>query len=75
MTLASPVRCTLLPGEILYIPAMWYHRVSQSCLTIAVNYWVEQTFDFKFAFYQTARCLFHKDDYSVLADDDEGEHW
>jgi jumonji domain-containing protein 7 len=44
---ANPLRCTLYRGDVLYIPAMWYHRVSQNCLTIAVNYWVEQSFDFR----------------------------
>ena len=34
---------------------MWYHRVSQTCLTISVNYWYEQNFDFRFIFYQTIK--------------------
>ncbi len=37
------------PGEVLYLPAMWYHRVSQVCsqaseghdYVIAVNFWCE----------------------------------
>lgn len=33
------VKCTVLPGEMLYLPALWYHRVSQTKQTIAVNYW------------------------------------
>lgn len=41
--LASPMRVTLNPGDMLYLPAMWYHKVSQSCLDddicVAVNYW------------------------------------
>jgi jumonji domain-containing protein 7 len=43
----SPLRVTVRAGEVLYIPAMWYHRVSQTCLTIAVNYWYDQRFDFR----------------------------
>jgi jumonji domain-containing protein 7 len=27
------------PGEMLYLPANWYHRVTQSAVTVAVNYW------------------------------------
>eukprot|EP01038_Epipyxis_sp_PR26KG_P014938 gene14938-20094_t len=41
-----PIHCKLKQGDILYIPAMWYHRVSQTKLTIAVNYWYDQRFDF-----------------------------
>jgi jumonji domain-containing protein 7 len=43
----SPIRCTVGAGEMLYIPAMWYHRVSQTCPTIAVNMWFDQRFDFR----------------------------
>ncbi|CAJ2507832.1 Uu.00g090180.m01.CDS01 [Anthostomella pinea] len=41
--LAEPMRVTLDPGDMLYLPAMWYHKVSQSCsdegICVAVNYW------------------------------------
>ncbi|KAI1864592.1 uncharacterized protein JN550_008879 [Neoarthrinium moseri] len=46
--LASPIRVTLDPGDMLYLPAMWYHKVSQSCslegVCIAVNYWYDMDF-------------------------------
>jgi peptidyl-lysine (3S)-dioxygenase / protease len=48
--LASPIHCTVKAGEVLYLPAMWYHRVSQTCLTISVNYWYEQRFDFRYVY-------------------------
>ena len=41
--LAEPMRVTLNPGDMLYLPAMWYHKVSQSAsdegICVAVNYW------------------------------------
>ncbi|KAI1801385.1 Clavaminate synthase-like protein [Daldinia bambusicola] len=41
--LARPLRVTLNPGDMLYLPAMWYHKVSQTCseegICVAVNYW------------------------------------
>ncbi|KAJ3458666.1 hypothetical protein MRS44_012775 [Fusarium solani] len=48
--LAKPLRVTLNPGDMLYLPAMWYHKVSQSCaeedegFVLAVNYWYDLDF-------------------------------
>ncbi|KAI0914062.1 phospholipase A2 [Ustulina deusta] len=46
--LAEPMRVSLGPGDILYLPAMWYHKVSQSCsedgICVAVNYWYDMEF-------------------------------
>lgn len=50
----KPIRCTVKAGETLYIPAMWYHQVSQTKLTISVNYWYEQRFDFRYVLHQLA---------------------
>lgn len=42
-SLSRPLRMTLEPGDILYLPALWYHKVKQSCsnedICVAVNYW------------------------------------
>lgn len=46
--MAHPLRCRVRAGEMLYIPALWYHRVTQSTVTIAVNYWYDQRFDFRY---------------------------
>lgn len=32
------------PGEVLYLPALWFHRVTQTCPTIAVNAWHDMDF-------------------------------
>ncbi|KAK4034885.1 cupin-like domain-containing protein [Parachaetomium inaequale] len=46
--LVQPTRVTLEPGDMLYLPCMWYHKVSQSCspegVCIAVNYWYDMDF-------------------------------
>lgn len=38
------VEVRVRPGEMLYLPATWYHRVAQKGLTIAVNYWHDMKF-------------------------------
>jgi hypothetical protein len=44
----KPLVVTLLPGEVLYLPALWFHSVSQITnsdgLCIAVNYWYDMDF-------------------------------
>ncbi|KAK4171562.1 cupin-like domain-containing protein [Triangularia setosa] len=46
--LASPVRVTLNQGDMLYLPALWYHKVAQSAdaegVCVAVNYWYDMDF-------------------------------
>ncbi|PHH64889.1 hypothetical protein CDD81_3746 [Ophiocordyceps australis] len=49
-SLARPMRVTLEPGDMLYLPAMWYHKVTQSCIpddepfVAAINYWYDMEY-------------------------------
>ncbi|CAL3969347.1 unnamed protein product [Diplocarpon coronariae] len=44
----QPMRVELGEGDLLYLPALWYHKVSQSCsdegICVAVNYWHDMDF-------------------------------
>jgi len=42
---AHPMRIHVKAGEMLYLPSLWYHRVTQTCETVAVNYWYDMRFD------------------------------
>jgi peptidyl-lysine (3S)-dioxygenase / protease len=46
--LAQPLRVTLQEGDMLYLPSMWYHKVSQTVgpegFVCAVNYWYDMDF-------------------------------
>lgn len=47
-----PLRVTVRSGEILYLPSLWFHHVSQSHGAIAVNYWYDMEYDIKYNYYQ-----------------------
>lgn len=49
--LLKPLECVVHAGEMLYLPAMWYHRATQLCPTISVNYWHDMDFDCKYVYY------------------------
>jgi jumonji domain-containing protein 7 len=40
---SKPLRIILQEGDMLYLPAMWYHKVAQECgdegFACSVNYW------------------------------------
>lgn len=53
---ATPLRVTVRAGETLYLPSLWYHRVSQrpdaEGRTIAINFWFDMAFDFKYSYFR-----------------------
>lgn len=53
--LCHPITVHVHAGEVLYIPALWYHRVSQTELTIAINYWYDMRFDHRYVAYEAVK--------------------
>ncbi|GIZ46742.1 hypothetical protein CKM354_000985500 [Cercospora kikuchii] len=49
---SKPMRVTLYEGDMMYLPAMWYHKVSQSSgeegYSCSVNYWYDMDFSGSF---------------------------
>ncbi|CAM9885504.1 unnamed protein product, partial [Scytosiphon promiscuus] len=66
---ASPVKCRVGPGDILYLPALWYHRVSQKGITVAVNYWHDMQFDQKYVYYRLLQSLAGRATAAVAGED------
>jgi len=42
---AHPITVTVQAGELLYLPSLWFHRVSQTRETIGINYWYDMNFE------------------------------
>ena len=40
-----PIEVRVREGEMIYLPALWFHRVTQSCETVGLNYWYDMAFD------------------------------
>jgi jumonji domain-containing protein 7 len=45
LTYAHPIQVKVSAGEMLYLPSLWFHRVTQSCETVAINYWYDMKFN------------------------------
>lgn len=45
-----PIRVLVSEGEMLYIPSLWHHRVTQTCETVGVNYWYDMKFDHRWCY-------------------------
>jgi jumonji domain-containing protein 7 len=65
---AHPMEVRVQAGELLYLPSLWFHRVTQSCETIGINYWYDMKFDSPlWCYFSFLQHLSHCDD----DDDDE----
>jgi len=51
-----PLNITVNAGEVLYLPSLVFHKVSQTGdeegKTIAINYWYDMQYDLKFNYYK-----------------------
>ncbi len=57
LKLCSPIRVSVRKGDLLYLPSLWYHAVSQSCGTVAVNYWHDMDFGHTYCMYTFLRSV------------------
>lgn len=50
------MKVVLEPGDVLYLPSLWYHQVEQQNdelgRVIAVNFWYDMTYDQNYNYYQ-----------------------
>jgi jumonji domain-containing protein 7 len=53
----SPLIALVNEGEMLYLPSLWFHQVSQQGITIAVNYWYDMKHTFSWAYFNFVQNL------------------
>ena len=63
---ASPLRMRLHAGDILYLPSLWFHHLSQSQGCVAVNFWYDMQFDSKYVYNQMLSNLVKLDEYEKI---------
>ena len=60
---AQPYTVVISEGDVLYLPALWYHHVRQipddNGRTIAVNYWYDMQFDIKYQYWKLLESYSH----------------
>lgn len=66
---ATAVEVRVRRGEMLYLPAMWYHHVAQRGVTVAVNYWHDMPYGHAYIHHQFLRDVLSLNDDEV--EDDE----
>ena len=40
-----PITVRVNAGELLYLPSLWFHRVTQTKETVGINYWYDMNFE------------------------------
>lgn len=48
---AHPIEVKVKAGEMLYLPSLWFHRVTQTCETVGINWWYDMKFDSKYVYF------------------------
>ena len=49
---AHPLVADLEPGDVLYLPSLWFHHVEQQQNTIAINFWYDMAFDVRYNYFK-----------------------
>lgn len=51
------VKVSVHAGEVLFLPALWYHKVEQEGITIAANAWYDMKYDSRWVYHQFLKSL------------------
>lgn len=50
----KPYIAKIFPGDLLYLPSLWFHHVTQADQTIAINFWYDMEYDIKYNYFKFA---------------------
>jgi jumonji domain-containing protein 7 len=75
--LAQALTVRVEPGDLLYLPSMWFHHVQQEGRTVAVNWWYDMEYGAAYAYLMLvrsiSRTLRQADGEPGLVDDDDDD--
>lgn len=58
---AKPIKVRVFAGDVLYLPAYWFHHVQQSHKCIALNFWYDMEYDSRYCYYRMLEKLTEAD--------------